>query len=828
MKLVKIAALCLPLALLWIAMAYFHQPIHKAPHSPRRIENRREANSYRASGTKHGSRAPRPLPADAVVTSVSQEDRATGKAAVPPPQKTEVPHPPPEADRAKEPTPGNPVELRGGNETAGRDHADATPQPFAIVTTKLPPAFVGAPYSTTLLAKGGTSPCSWSLPEGALPKGLSLDGNKGIVSGTPLSPGIAQLPLTVTDAARRSASASCALEVRAQGGILVPMVAGLRSEPLYLTTGTLPQAKAGEAYRSQFAATGGIPPYLWSIQAGSLPGGITLDRQTGSLTGTPSTPQLAVFQVKVTDSEEHADIAENRITVVGPELAITTVSLETGTVGSHYAQGLEASGGAPPYRWSVSSGALPAGLALDAGVGMISGTPAQHCDTLLTVQVSDSQGAGASRELKLLVDSPGLAIVTESLPKAELGKAYEAALAADGGVIPYRWSLTGGQLPPGLTLNPATGLLSGTPSGGSGDYVLTFTVADQEGTQASRALTLSIAELSTLTVTSLNAVPSDQKVGLTWINPAGKDYAHTVVLRNTANYPSAAEDGTVIYSGSGDSYLDTGLQNGSLFYYAAIPYTTAGTPGVIAESSRAYAMPRAVTLSGPADPFADAVVSFQPLSPGGFGSGNLSCVLGPPAGGGVMRGSTHVVSLHARANDDGGASAPYGGSITLQFNNNIVVNGPGHDFIIFENVFYAGGDPQRRWMEPAIVAVSQDGSRYYTFPYDFVPHYTTSGEINCYNPYCYSRGFAGVNPVFSNGGSPDPRVPSAGGGDAFDLSEITQVKLDWIRYVRITATGDNWLTDMNGDRVRHVRDTGACSGGGSSGFDLDAVCAINY
>jgi len=169
MKLVKIAALCLPLALLWIAMAYFHQPIHKAPHSPRRIENRREANSYRASGTKHGSRAPRPLPADAVVTSVSQEDRATGKAAVPPPQKTEVPHPPPEADRAKEPTPGNPVELRGGNETAGRDHADATPQPFAIVTTKLPPAFVGAPYSTTLLAKGGTSPCSWSLPEGALP-----------------------------------------------------------------------------------------------------------------------------------------------------------------------------------------------------------------------------------------------------------------------------------------------------------------------------------------------------------------------------------------------------------------------------------------------------------------------------------------------------------------------------------------------------------------------------------------------------------------------------------------------------------------------------------
>ena len=145
-----------------------------------------------------------------------------------------------------------------------------------------------------------------------------------------------------------------------------------------------------------------------------------------------------------------------------------------------------------------------------------------------------------------------------------------------------------------------------------------------------------------------------------------------------------------------------------------------------------------------------------------------------------------------------------------------------------------GGDPERRWMEPAIVSVSKDGSRFHTFPYDFVPHYTANGDINCYNPFCYinpdgsSRGFAGINPVYSNGGTPDPRDPAAAGGDAFDLSAIPGVTLDWIRYVRITATGDNWLTDMNGDRVRHVRDIGACSGGGSSGFDLDAVCAINY
>jgi hypothetical protein len=143
-------------------------------------------------------------------------------------------------------------------------------------------------------------------------------------------------------------------------------------------------------------------------------------------------------------------------------------------------------------------------------------------------------------------------------------------------------------------------------------------------------------------------------------------------------------------------------------------------------------------------------------------------------------------------------------------------------------VFYSGGNPNQRWMEPAIVSVSRDGFHYYTFPFDFVPHYKENGDINCYNPYCYSVGFAGVNPVFSNNGSPDPRIPSIGGGDAFDLSSLNQPSLNWIRYVRLTATGDNWLTDINGDLVRHPTETGACSGVGSSGFDLDAICAINY
>jgi hypothetical protein len=157
----------------------------------------------------------------------------------------------------------------------------------------------------------------------------------------------------------------------------------------------------------------------------------------------------------------------------------------------------------------------------------------------------------------------------------------------------------------------------------------------------------------------------------------------------------------------------------------------------------------------------------------------------------------------------------------------MAVNEDGPDFTVFENVFYIGGDESKRFMEPAVVSVSQDGDNWYEFPFDYVPHYNSDGTPNCYNPYSYSQGFAGVNPVFSNNGSPDPTDPDAKpGGDSFDLSDITKRDLTWIQYIKITSTGDNWLIDNNGDRVRHVRDMGACSGAGSSGFDLDAVSAV--
>jgi hypothetical protein len=384
-------------------------------------------------------------------------------------------------------------------------------------------------------------------------------------------------------------------------------------------------------------------------------------------------------------------------------------------------------------------------------------------------------------------------------------------------------------LPPGLS-GSSSGIISGVPEI-VGVYPFDISVTDADSTVASKNLTLTIKENQVEGISDLIGAPGDGKAGLAWTNPAPGEFSEIKVLRKTSDYPVSADDGVVIYEGFGkdENILDTDLTNGKDYFYAVIAYNQEGTAGGVGPDNRIEITPMEVTLSGANDPYADEVISFSPLSPSGA---STDLTLGPPEGEGLYKGSSDVVALHARVYD---GTEPCGGNIVLKFSDNIVVNEYGDDFTVFENAFSIKPENQQHddandqvWMEPAIISVSQDGNTYYTFPYDYVPHTYSDGTTNYYNPYSYQKGFAGLNPVFSNNGTPDPTNPSVSGGDSFDLSDITRKKLFWIQYIKITATGDKWLTDSNGDKVRHVQDMGACSGAGSSGFDLDAVSAVNY
>ena len=178
--------------------------------------------------------------------------------------------------------------------------------------------------------------------------------------------------------------------------------------PLIIDPSPLPTAVINVPYSVTLRAAGGTPPYTWGMASGTLPPGLSIS-SGGVISGTPTTLGSTIFKIQVTDVQtpiQAVDTATKTITVNQP-LSITTTSLTNGTVGVPYSGSLAASGGVPPYTWSITSGTLPAGLTL-AGNGFVTGTPTTQETQTFTVQASDSQSPAstASTSLTLTITGP--------------------------------------------------------------------------------------------------------------------------------------------------------------------------------------------------------------------------------------------------------------------------------------------------------------------------------------------------------------------------------------------------------------------------------------
>jgi large repetitive protein len=285
------------------------------------------------------------------------------------------------------------------------------------------------------------------------------------------------------------------------------------STPLTVATAALPGGTVGTAYSQTLVASGGTAPYLWSVSAGALPTGLSLNASTGVISGTPTTSGTASFTVRVTDSANPAGTATQAlsITVVAvTPLAVTTTSLPGATVGTAYSMTLAATGGTTPYTWSVSVGALPAGLSLNASTGVISGTPTTAAISTFTVQVTDSGARTATMALSITVSaaSAPLTVTTASLAGATVGTPYSQTLAATGGTPPYSWSVTVGALPAGLSLNATTGVISGSPTAaGTSSFTVTVTDSAAVAGTATKALSITVSAAGTALVVATATLP---------------------------------------------------------------------------------------------------------------------------------------------------------------------------------------------------------------------------------------------------------------------------------------------------------------------------------
>jgi hypothetical protein len=218
-------------------------------------------------------------------------------------------------------------------------------------------------------------------------------------------------------------------------------------------------------FTQPLSVAGGTAPYIWSIIAGNLPAGLSLNQSTGIIAGTPTSIGGSTFIVQVADSQSRTAQKQITINVRPAQFEITTASLPAAFVNANFNAALVANGGASPYVWSILTGALPTGISLNNSTGVLSGTPTAIGTASFTIEVRDAQSAIAQRAFILTVNPPPVVITTAALPtNINLRANYSSQLAASGGVAPYTWSIVAGALPAGITLNTATGNLSGSPT----------------------------------------------------------------------------------------------------------------------------------------------------------------------------------------------------------------------------------------------------------------------------------------------------------------------------------------------------------------------------
>jgi hypothetical protein len=369
------------------------------------------------------------------------------------------------------------------------------PAPVQITTDSLPNETTGQPYSTTLACSGGASPCAWQLVSATLPAGLSFNAATATLSGTPTLVQTGAMTVTAYDPATPSNSATRSFSVTVDAPTLT------------LSMPAQPQGQVGVAYSLSPSVTGLVGTATWSVASGALPVGVAIDPSTGVIAGTPSVWGTSNALIQVQDSwGGRTDAEPVSITIAPSPIAVSTTTLGTGTYQQFYQSLLNASGGTGNTSWAIVGGALPNGVNADAN-GAVSGTPVALGSFSVTFSVTDTAWPAnqATATLPMAVVAPSFTASMPPAPGAQLGVAYQLAGSASGAVGAVVWSVVSGALPPGLSLDSATGLISGVPSA-TGAF--TAGVRAQDSWDPSRAVTMSVAIAVTQTASALSVATS--------------------------------------------------------------------------------------------------------------------------------------------------------------------------------------------------------------------------------------------------------------------------------------------------------------------------------
>jgi hypothetical protein len=341
--------------------------------------------------------------------------------------------------------------------TATNGVGTAATQDFTLTVNALP-AITSANATTFTKGDAGTftvtatgTPAPTLSESGTLPTGVTFVPVTGVLSGTPTESGVFHLTFTAANGVLPNATQSFTLTVDAP-----PAFTSADSATFY----------TGRANTFTVAASGTPSPTFTGT--GTLPSGVTLT-SAGVLSGTPTATGSFPITLTATNGIGEPATQSFTLTISLPPLVISTGSLPAGTVGTAYSQVVDASAGLAPYRWSISDGALPAGLSLNAQTGTISGSPSAAGTADFTVEVTDTDGSTATKALSITITAPVVAPTTLTQPVVGIAAAPGGAgywlTDAAGDVAPLGSVRTYGSLA-GVTLRAPIVQIVATADGG--------------------------------------------------------------------------------------------------------------------------------------------------------------------------------------------------------------------------------------------------------------------------------------------------------------------------------------------------------------------------
>ncbi len=341
------------------------------------------------------------------------------------------------------------------------------PPLLTVPAVTLPSVRVGESYSFQLTSTGGGGQITWSVENGNLPPGLSLNIN-GLISGMPTQIGtFDHLEFGATDAYNQLAK-NDDLTLRVDAPVLT------------LKPVTAPQGTAGTNYSLQLTASGGSEPYAWGISQGNtLPAGLTIIPNTGLISGTPTAAGTRSVQVYVVSADGQNKNLTLNFDIRVPSLVIQAASVPEGKVHVFYDFTPTVTGQQPneTLTWSIESGALPQGMNFTPATGRIWGNFRTAGTINLVLRVQGTNGRFGTLPIVINVQPPSLVLEN---PTASIGQGLRV------NYLPQITGAPGGQNimslsqedidrleAVGIGFNPNTGRFAGTALV-PGTYVVTL------------------------------------------------------------------------------------------------------------------------------------------------------------------------------------------------------------------------------------------------------------------------------------------------------------------------------------------------------------------